>query len=676
MKQAKSYKILILFLTAMALMITSAFMMLAPVKASAASRAEASSYFTGTYSTIKFEDSKVVASVADGETVKIKNQLVIEDFGLELVADFSKIETLTISFTSKSYGANGNLNADGKYDTSIVNAIEIGAGSVQNTLAVKLNDNSFSANVDGNLNVNVTVDNAGALTAKVEDGTATESDDYYFIGKTDKYVAYIEMTAELKDGVSSADLAIVAVDQKASDTSANFRQTFELNDDGAIKKHAYPRVAITDSLFQKGNDYITVITGNQYELRTTAMSVTGGVSSSQVYLFVTDDAMAGTNGGNIVVKSTKPKAIMFNKSETVATDDMSFNVCFGDRVGASTKVCETYNVKVVDVTPANNTAPTYDMTNTEAYKAFLTALNDAVTEDYGADGVHSIRLGTSVNIPSFEDLVSDDYTSYANLTHTIYYKTPTNASSNTSLMKFTVNDAGNYEFYVVFRDKNDGAMVKDDFYKVEDQELVPGAYYNSTAQVEGAVTANGFVFRFRIEDDAPLSVEAPGTQANGFSGVRYTASDFDVKASGLKTTYKLYYNASTSATVDESDINWRDNWVEIPTSSKATSSNVPNGFKLDEVKSIAYDGKVTFTPVKLGTYVLECSVTSNTVKDRSDWAISTIHVLEEADEVKPANYWLRDHAWSVVFLSVGTICLIGVVVLLFSKPKKVTEDEE
>jgi len=114
------------------------------------------------------------------------------------------------------------------------------------------------------------------------------------------------------------------------------------------------------------------------------------------------------------------------------------------------------------------------------------------------------------------------------------------------------------------------AMVKDDFYKVEDQELVPGAYYNSTAQVEGAVTANGFVFRFRIEDDAPLSVEAPGTQANGFSGVRYTASDFDVKASGLKTTYKLYYNASTSATVDESDINWRDNWVEIPTSSKAT----------------------------------------------------------------------------------------------------------
>ena len=38
--------------------------------------------------------------------------------------------------------------------------------------------------------------------------------------------------------------------------------------------------------------------------------------------------------------------------------------------------------------------------------------------------------------------------------------------------------------------------------------------------------------------------------------------------------------------------------------------------------------------------------------------------------------WFRNNVWSIVFLSVGTLSLIGIIILLFIKPKEEVETDE
>ena len=51
-----------------------------------------------------------------------------------------------------------------------------------------------------------------------------------------------------------------------------------------------------------------------------------------------------------------------------------------------------------------------------------------------------------------------------------------------------------------------------------------------------------------------------------------------------------------------------------------------------------------------------------------------IKVLSEPTTVRPATHWFSENYVSVIFLGVGTLCLIGIVVLLFVKPKDAYED--
>ena len=214
-------------------------------------------------------------------------------------------------------------------------------------------------------------------------------------------------------------------------------------------------------------------------------------------------------------------------------------------------------------------------------------------------------------------------------------------------MSFTVSEAGDYIFYVVFKDKNGNSMDKDAFI-VEDD--------NGNEEInEGAA-----VFTFNVQDDAPLYVIAPASQGNGYVGTKYTATDFEIKSSGNNVTYTLKYNADVNATENS------DGWTEIPKAADATDD--------ERAKAVDYDGKYTFTPDKIGSYMIECVATSVTnVRSSSDSSI--IRVLKEKTEVKPDTHWLQNNVWSVVFLSIGTLALIGIIVLLFIKPKETTETD-
>ena len=65
---------------------------------------------------------------------------------------------------------------------------------------------------------------------------------------------------------------------------------------------------------------------------------------------------------------------------------------------------------------------------------------------------------------------------------------------------------------------------------------------------------------------------------------------------------------------------------------------------------------------------------SNSERAVSDSAV--IVVTDEPTYVKPDSKWLQNNVWSVVFLSVGTLCLIGIIILLCIKPKTATTESD
>ena len=90
----------------------------------------------------------------------------------------------------------------------------------------------------------------------------------------------------------------------------------------------------------------------------------------------------------------------------------------------------------------------------------------------------------------------------------------------------------------------------------------------------------------------------------------------------------------------------------------------------ERVKNISYNKTTTFIPDEVGFYKLECKAYIN---NRSETAASIIEVKEKQKEVVVDDHWLANNVWSVVFLSIGTLSLIGIIVLLFIKPKEESE---
>ncbi len=118
-----------------------------------------------------------------------------------------------------------------------------------------------------------------------------------------------------------------------------------------------------------------------------------------------------------------------------------------------------------------------------------------------------------------------------------------------------------------------------------------------------------------------------------------------------------------------------DGWVEIPKASSVTDTKYnKDGYTYNQIKSIGYDGSLSFTPDKVGTYLIKCTATSETTS-RSDTGYAIVSITQEPAVVKVPSNWLQNNVWSVVFLSIGTLCLIGIVVLLCIRPKEETDED-
>ena len=649
MKTAKSYKI-ILLLTAFVLSIVAAFAFLhGTATVNAADEDTPSDYFTFTgieASNASFTDGALVFKPVDGAVLGFKNKLVVNE--LSLWVSLPENVTMTVIMKTDSYYVHGQ-EIDGEYTTEIV-----GKGS----LARKIDNEEIKFEVKNNY---------------LKMGSLPEMSKYKVKNVNGITVVSVEISFDIADGANLADTDLFklhAVDQNTSDASGAYKQYFTLTTDGKLANKAQPRVALDESFYTRtefGGEYVAVKEiQKKYSLSMTAYSVLGNTSSSNLYVQSSSDKIILESG------TDKPKSVMFVGFSPVINNLDDFELHLGEKVNGEFKTYETVSVEVKD-TSADDKAPEYRSTENLklvdgkmvvadesvatdaqketaiAYNGFLNALKKQHTTTNAEGKETSVYLGSEFKVPSMADLVQDNYTAYNDLKYTVYYRNAETATS-TSSFSFKLNVIGDYIFYAIFEDAEGNKMDVEKFLKEVDGE--------------DQLQDNLFTFRFDIQDNADISVERAIAQGVGYVGVNYTASKFTVEASGCKLTYKLYYTSSTKAEANDSNVVWK----EIPKASSVKSGYNKDGFDYAAVKAINYDGTLTFKPTKIGSYKIVCTATSE-VSDRKDEDATVIRVYGEPTVYEAPSTWLRDNAWSVVFLSVGTLCLIGIIVLLFIKPK-------
>ena len=600
---------------------------------------------------------RLVAVASESVTTKFQRKLSVSDMGLSFFMA-EELSSVNFAFTTNRYfelsssstadtnvkvvkdGANLKLLVDGEAAASTVAYNKDTAIN----LSVKVNDAHYIeaafVDVDGNV-----IGTAGASKAMVED--------------FDQTIADLAVTLTYKDGSdyeNTTGVEFVYIDQKASDTSKKYRQTFALDANNNVTD-AEPIVDLKDTFanFNSDGDIVLAV-DKEYTVSYTAYSV----RTTPATKIEVDDTVADSNVSN--------KRVIFN-----AVGDTTLKVTHNDVVVAE------YDVNVVnpDASYGNEAlakvnAPKYDVSNVDAISAFKDALDKAtkkeytVTNDAGEEETitASIRLGSGqyLTIPSLKDLVSDNLTPYSNLDYTVYWakKDTSTSFSSTSSYRVPVAEAGTYVFFVAFEDEFGNAMSSDLFYKDNDGVFT----------TEGCDYAN-FVFEFTVNDDAPRSVEG-AEQQTWYKGVKNTAVKFTISAASYDTEYSLYYkNGETWVEVlaydeDKDEGYYTDYYAE----------NANGVFTDEDIIAIAYDGSLTFTPVKTGEYKIVCNVfeknNANRLEGETYISVNEVKVVKPA--VQPELTWIENlftnNLGSAIFLIIGTLALIGLVVVLFIKPKE------
>lgn len=598
--------------------------------------------FDGTYATVK---------PGDGDSLTLKTPLAVNELEIKTKMSAS-VKKVTLTFVTDSYDVNGNVSGEDVVKTVKHELVVTADGATPIRFDEKDGDAASTVASGADLKILFTVED-NFVSVKVNGLAAIKSEDAKYKTKSiDKCEGRTFTFVFKTEGEASFNLEYI--DQGAVNFTANgeYKQTFATKENaegGEIATVAKPRVGLGDAAFIRTSAGYKpiVIAGTKYQFNFTAYSVLGNVKSGDLYL-------AKVNEGDDVRLSSedKPKSVIFLsatdnrikvKSGSDAVEEFSFDV-------------KPHNYSDADV-PVYNATPA-------ALESYKKALAKAATAEY--DGkTYSVRLGEKVTVPSLESLVSDEYTAYASMKHTLYYKTP-ETSSNTSGWEIPTDKAGKYEFYVVFKDAADNEMDKDKFFTVDENDK------NKIDTEEATHPYAKYIFSFDIVDNAPIKVTSV-TQSKGYVNTSYTVSSFTVSAKGYTTSYELYYNSDSSAT--PTGENWESNWVKIPVASEVNKGDeMPAGFTYDEIKKINYSGALTFTPVKTGKYVIKCTVTStNSIRTASSTA--SVSVENKPRTVKPDSHWLENNVWSVVFLSIGTLCLIAIVVLLCIKPKDETAED-
>lgn len=328
------------------------------------------------------------------------------------------------------------------------------------------------------------------------------------------------------------------------------------------------------------------------------------------------------------------------------------------------------------VSSENNANTIYYNTDSAVINAYSSAV---------IDKAKSVELGKNFYYPDFEVEVSSAKKSLVNsllydvsdLKKTVYYAKPGASSfSSTSSSYFSISDVGTYKFYVVFEDyaKNsafiDLTATDDDGNSLYERKVVSGVegFYDSDNKLVVPV------FSFTKSNGKAPEVTVNSTN-NGYFGLEYEVEAFDVTVAGSNqaTKYTLYFS-KTNVSSGISD--WRS------AGAKVLETLAGNGSVIDITDEEDYDFDTsstnpTFVPSETaGYYYVVCRVADE--NDTTTVVCDPIAVKEGFSEVTRAfdvGAFFKNNYLSIIFLSIAVLSAIGIVLLIFIKPKDKVEEE-
>lgn len=478
---------------------------------------------------------------------------------------------------------------------------------------------------------------------------------FTWTGKTPK-----NSTAE-KNGAMTFEFEGVTEGDEAKLTSAmvNGQQLFTVtngefsaNEDavmGAIKldtaKTMLVGVAYDDVTLDLYQPFMTSITGYAKVL------VTGNGDSRKVY---------GTNSGSTTTHTVKFLDTVGAVEGYILEGEYNAED-WATEVPAAAKQVMTANYTVKTKDEVTIEAPVYTKLDEFDYEAYQEKIDEQIKED---DNYKYISSSTYFNIPEeIEDYISSEYFSNEDLNFEIYYKTPdstnfTHLSSTSS--RFALSKLGSYEFYVLATDPLKNAFELDEDWELKIVGGKKGFYNGDTLMVP--------VFTFYMGNRGPQVEAASSSQNDGFVGATYSGvKSFTIKGIDTTTEYTLWYNAKSDV-VSTPDTE-AEGWFKIGTEDEFNAVTALDGLKFSDLAWST--SSLTFKPVKIGSYAVQCTVHDSEANSATGYTkVINVKSAVRNVTVDTTSVWFEKNWKSVLFLGIAGLSLIGIVVLLFVKPKE------
>ncbi len=335
------------------------------------------------------------------------------------------------------------------------------------------------------------------------------------------------------------------------------------------------------------------------------------------------------------------------------------------------------NVLTVNVVKASTEGSIgyVDNITKEQYAEYQEEVNKAI---YDAED-KPLRIGSTFKVPSLQDFIVSEYFDYANLSFTTYYanKTSTGSYSSTSSTSFTLTSGGAYEFYVTAKDEC-GVQ-----FTLETEDLTRKAVNEVYGWYDESDVLVCPIFTFEVQNTSAPEITVED-EVDAYVGVSYDVNFFTVEGYNVAKAYNLYYMTEAQYNAYKQEKGYAlerssfDNvdavyWAEI-------DALVKDGKMIEVVASevgedpvdLFDEDKEEFTPADYGYYYVKLSVYDDT--NMNDFAVSNaIHVVDKMSSAEFESEYFKNNWQSFLFLGIAALSLIGILLLVFVKPKEAVE---
>lgn len=339
------------------------------------------------------------------------------------------------------------------------------------------------------------------------------------------------------------------------------------------------------------------------------------------------------------------------------------------------------------------------------YEDMTDGVNDGawqtLLDEYQAkvdEAAKDLRAGTDdFYLPSVESLVADNSTEYTDMTFGIYYMvntvdstTSSSTGKKSSQLSIDLQNAGDYIFTIYANDSSSNSMwyTDKDGEKVEFTSSDIWTMYDDEDNEGLASYLPWFRFTAGISE---ISVEDPGEQDTAYVGTTYTAKSFDIEGISTSATYSLYRFNNDLYFKENGEVLTYQKYMEQKkdlfegegrkyfTNITAQSKLDKNSEEYEEYNAYAWNpSSRSFVPQDAnGFYLIVCEVTSSQFPTQAA-ATEYMGIAASATPrpIKGEDTWLQDNMTSIILLSIAGAAFLGIILLLFIKPKNKGDIDE